>query len=306
MDCHSDDYQLDNALLPIQTLFEASQHNMGETYLRRAAGCARCHTNEGYQHYLTAGDAPAQTTSSRISCFTCHAPHTNQNFELRKQDPTALDLGGTYNKGASNACVVCHQARVPVPSIAHADSAITSSRWGPHHSTQGSILAGTGAYEFNGAYSSSAHSTIATGCVQCHMAGVVSAANAGDHSFAVTYAGTGGDVVNRLGCSGTGCHSFASDAAATTFVHDAQEEIEAKLAEVRGILVANGWVNDTSGLLNAGNGSGSNPPPLALTEDERGAVFNFYMFEEDHSLGVHNPMYANEVLDATIAFLTDK
>jgi formate-dependent nitrite reductase cytochrome c552 subunit len=305
MQCHDDDWDMDNTLLPIEEMFAVSQHNLGDTYLRRSAGCARCHTNEGYQHYLANGNAPARTTSSRIGCFTCHAPHSNQNFDLRKTTATVLDLGGTYDKGASNACVVCHQSRVPVPAIAHADSNITSSRWGPHHSTQGSVLSGSGAYVFSGAtYTSSAHASLAEGCVTCHMGPSVASAEGGDHTFKVAYGADPG-TINRLGCTSvSGCHAnWTTDAIATTAVHDFQEEIAAKLTELRTLLEDLNWVN-TAGESNPGL---INTTAVAgISADDRGALFNFYFIEEDFSEGVHNPFYAEAVLDATIAYLSDK
>jgi len=305
MQCHDDEFDLQFALMEIGTQFEVSKHNEGDTYLRRGAGCARCHTNEGFQHHLAHGDSPARASASRIGCFTCHAPHSNQNFDVRMTDPTPIDIGGTYDLGQSNTCAVCHQARRPVPGIAEADSAITSSRWGPHHSTQGNLLTGQGAYVFAGAtYAVTSHATIPDGCVTCHMGPsyASSYAEAGGHTFSVTYPTTsdpaGPVAINRRGCqSVTGCHvGWDTDTDATDYTHGFQEEVHQLLDQIRGELVARGWLNANTGLLIPANIGD-------LTADDRGAIWNFLFIEEDFSAGVHNPAYTIDVLEATLAYL---
>lgn len=300
MDCHADNYTLENYLLPIQTWFEASQHNLGDTYLRLGAGCARCHTNEGFQAYLADGSTAAQPSSSRISCFTCHAPHSTQGFGLRKAGATPIDLGGTYDKGASNTCAVCHQARVPSPLIEDVATNITSSRWGPHHSSQGNVLSASGAYVFAGeTYTSSQHnSAIASGCVTCHMGGEIASSEdqGGGHSFRVVYEGTSGELVNSKSCLGSTCHDGWTDADAMDDLEEFQSGIADKLAQIKTILMARGWLGENDLLIIPQGG-------LVLPVDDRGAIFNYLMFLEDRSVGAHNPKYANDVLDATLAYL---
>jgi hypothetical protein len=306
MECHTDTFGEADFILPISMWYDASQHNQGDTYLRSGEGCARCHTNEGFQKYLADGTTPAQASASRISCFTCHAPHTRLDFSLRKSGATSIDLGGgTYDKGASNTCVVCHQARVPVPAIADT-TRITSSRWGPHHSTQGNVLSGTGAYVFEGAsYPSSEHrSGIANGCVGCHMGPEISSSSGegGGHSFKVRYGSSA--LINSRSCTAS-CHSAWREAddpddAAADGVDAFQADINEKLETLKVLLVAKGWVNNDTGLLNA---SATNPLILPVAAD-RGALFNYYFIEEDFSHGAHNPDYAEAVLDATIDYLT--
>jgi len=44
-------------------------------------------------------------------CFTCHNPHVTGNFTPRIQSPVTILSGGTYNFGLGNLCANCHQAR---------------------------------------------------------------------------------------------------------------------------------------------------------------------------------------------------
>ncbi len=305
MNCHTDEWDAAVFLLPLETEFAVSQHNTGDTFLRRGStsgpDCSGCHTNEGYQVYVTTGTTQAIASSSRISCFTCHAPHTRQDFTLRKTGATTLNQGGTYNKGESNTCAMCHQARNPSPDF-NATAPITSSRWGPHHGAQSNVLAGAGAYAFPGVTYDGGHmhnTGIADGCLTCHMGSIATDNLAGGHTFRVVYPTSSGDRLNSKAC--VACHSAWTDATGITAVVTAQTAFEEKLHEIRTILVAKGWMNDATGLLNA-----SSSAPLALTADERGAIWNYYMFEEDRSLSVHNPRYANAVIDATKTFLEAK
>ena len=98
--CHTDDFQMQNYIVSIQTEFAESQHNTGDTYVRRGSTnspeCSGCHTTEGYQYRVANnGDTIALAQSSRIGFFACHAPHSNENFNLRKTWATDLFLGGT-------------------------------------------------------------------------------------------------------------------------------------------------------------------------------------------------------------------
>ena len=209
MQCHTDDFSIQNYLLPVETEFAVSKHAVGDTDTERNAPCSGCHTTEGYQQRILDGTFPNLVTSSHIGCFACHAPHknmgTDQPFSQRKTGATTFVYGGaTYDKQSSNTCAMCHQARVPKPNPASVDSAITSSRWGPHHGSQADYLTGTGAYVLTGATYSANHphnTQIADGCVHCHMGPNTSGDNVGGHTFGLLGQGraTGGTPnVRRL------------------------------------------------------------------------------------------------------------
>lgn len=310
MQCHTDDYQMTNYLLAVKTEYEDSQHARGDTWEERGntttRPCSRCHTTEGYQGFVETGQVVDVQTSSPIGCFACHAPHTNKNFDLRKVGATVLDVGGgSYDKEGSNTCAMCHQSRVPNPAIADTATAITSSRWGPHHATQANILLGNGAYVFGGAAYSAGHqhnTGIGDGCVKCHMAGVPQDNLAGGHTFKVAYGEEPDLTINAQKACVT-CHeSWASDDDATAAVESAQAAFEARLAELKGLLVERGWINDATNLVNA---STSNPL-RGLAPSDRGAIFNYLLMDGDPAHGVHNPTYTSSVMNATIAYMQGK
>jgi len=297
MNCHTNEYDAELAisLLPVRTEYEHSLHATGETSVRNDASCARCHTNEGFQHYVNTGEEKAVPFSTEIGCFTCHAPHVNETFEVRVTEAVTITGMGTYDKGTSNTCATCHQARPASPAIPESGTLqITNRRWGPHHSCQSNILAGIGAYQFGDTpyRNDAAHNSITNGCVHCHMAEPPED-YAGGHSFAVLVEGA--DAINPNGCT-DGCHSDWSPEEAFTHVRDTQEDFHERLHELGLDMLALGWMNPdaTNGFVNPGT----------YTPDQLGAMWNWMLLDEDFSGSVHNVIYAGDVLEATQAFVT--
>ncbi len=289
--CHSDqDFALNEARL----YYNLSLHATGDTYLRSTTPCSNCHTNEGFINHLETGTDLAIENPTHISCFTCHAPHTNGDLRLRTTAPVELERGGaTFDMGDANLCVRCHQARTPSPDVNTDSVTITSSRWGPHHGTQGSVLSGNGAYLLTGitSYAKNGHATaITNGCPTCHMASI-SGADAGRHSFNIAYSDD--TKLMLTGC--LSCHPSITQ----TDVEDAQAEILAKLDSLRVLLVDAGLLNDSNGLVNVPSGGS-----ITISADEAAVIYNWLMFEDDRSEGIHNIGYANSVLDAAIEFMS--
>ena len=277
-----------------------SPHTPDPTYIYAGRGdsrksCAVCHTHEGFVEVVFTGrdtltDGLAAPT--RIGCETCHSGHVSFDFETDGQDYALrtnkgvkvnaisangylVDLGSN-----SNLCVNCHQPRTGAPT-ANGDGnfAITSSRYGPHHGPQGTLLEGVGGYEtiVSGGVSypgTKSHQHRAAGCTTCHM-------KDGDHSFEPSL-----DACKV-------CHSSATDFDVKGF----QSEIEDLLVELKALLITKGALSATGSVI----GSSSNPNVLPI--DVAGALFNYITVEEDRSLGVHNPDYIEALLKNSIKAL---
>jgi hypothetical protein len=297
--CHTDDYQMQQYIVDIQNEYASSQHALGTTDVRRSAPCSGCHTTEGYQYRVANnGDTVDLEESSHIGCFGCHAPHTNGDFSLRKTGPTDLEMGGAgaYDKGNSNTCAMCHQARAPEPAIDSTD-AITSTRWGPHHGPQANVLSGNGAYVFAGAsYGvNHAHNTgNPDGCVTCHMAPPPADGMAGGHSWWMTYEYHSAEELNSNGC--VLCHGTQTDMLA--LVEDSQAAFATDLETLATGMETLGWLNaGHDAVVAAGVGTDANA---------RGAVWNYLLLLDDTTMGVHNPTYARAVLTATQSYVTSQ
>jgi hypothetical protein len=292
--CHNDN----TTILAIDGQWRNSVHFTGGNFERNTPPCSGCHTNEGFVARMNGEDPGTPENPSPLSCFGCHEPHTNHNFFLRTTAPVDLQTGGNFNYGSGNLCAQCHQARTPDPLLVGSVS-ITSSRWGPHHGPQADILNGTGAYVFAGqSYRNSRHNTAVTnGCPQCHMA-TPYGTQAGGHTMNMTYVSHGSEEELLAGCNIEDCHNGALD----DFDYlGYQDSVATYLEELYTDLVNVGYVNSSTGLINA---SSSNP--LQLTEAQAGALYNYYLIEADRSGGVHNSKYVVDALKASIAALGAK
>jgi len=287
MECHAEN----TGIIAIGEQWASSLHATGETVNRNTPPCSGCHTNEGFIANLATPGSPGTIANpSHIHCFTCHAPHTNGDFRLRTSAPVDLMMGGVVDIGHGNLCANCHQARTPSPLIATPPDStkITSTRWGPHHSGQTNILAGTGGYEFAGFnYPDSPHATVVTnGCPSCHMATPVGVA-AGGHSMNLAYESEGSERQLTTGCNVQDCHFGA----VTSFDYRGyQTEIEGLLVELHDALVAQGILNASTDLAVAGK----------YPEAQIGSLYNYLLVEADRSEGVHNTQYTRALLESSL------
>ena len=272
-----------------------SIHLTGGNFERNGSDCAPCHTHEGFIERIVSGEDTSMIISNPtpINCRTCHMIHENYDttdFALQSEDPVTFWMNGeTADMGSANLCLNCHQAIVPNPNPIGASGNLTigSPYWGIHHGPQGMIIVGTGGYEVAGSktYSNSVHSNIEKSCIACHMAEPYGA-QAGGHTFNMTYQYHGHGVINQAGC--VECHADADEL--ETEIEELHEEIEGLTEELAGLLIADGII-DSSGTLQT---------PLVLTAEDAGILLNFKMVEEDRSSGIHNPKYIKAILQNSI------
>lgn len=290
--CHADD----SNIRAIDGQWRNSVHASGNNINRNTPPCSGCHTGQGFIERIATGAADTVQQPGVISCFTCHEPHTNKNFNLRTVAPVQLIQGGTFDLGNGNLCANCHQARTPSPNIpAEGDTIrITSPFWGPHHGPQANVLSGQDAYRFPDAvYTSSPHpSVVLNGCPTCHMAQPFGDI-AGGHSMNMTYFSEGEEHDFTTGCDRVGCHTGLTD-----FNLDGlQDTVNVRLHTLRDILIADGFLSPDTTVLQVN-------APVTVNATQAGALYNYLLFAEDRSLGVHNTRYTLDALDASIAALT--
>jgi hypothetical protein len=299
-----------------QVQYAVSTHRQGGNFERSTTSCAICHTHQGFLEriesnaYSTAEDIP---DPAPINCRTCHMIHstyTDADYGLTATDPVTLyngDVEFDFGAGSGNLCARCHQARRTssggVPVINGEDVAVTGIRYGVHHGPQGTVIAGTGAYEFTGSKTISGgpntHGTAAANprlCATCHM-GEAYGEQAGGHTWKMAYEYHGHMVDNVAGCNE--CHDIDSFNESPFDGGPFQDDIQALLVQLEQLLVDAGikqqmsagyTLHDLHTYANAGT-YGAN---LAA------AFLNWQLFAEDRSLGVHNPPYVRNVLTNTI------
>jgi len=305
--CHGDQ---NFELVAAQQQWANSKHASGDNIDKGArSSCGKCHANEGFVAEVTGGTVDGEHFTT-ISCFTCHAPHTNGNLNLRVTAPVTLGDGEIFDRGPANLCASCHQSRRDVNTYVYAGREL-SSHFGPHHSNQADMLVATGGYEYAGfgKYHSSAHAGSATkGCIDCHMTG--SAENViGGHAFYMENEER--EIENLTGCNVDECHGITGKLTELNRLADAdfdgdgategvQDEIEGLVHELRDLLLAAGLIEEDE------DEPGEFDPTDDLVvpdKDSVGAVYNYKFVEEDRSGGVHNTDYAVELLQSSINFI---
>jgi len=298
--CHTND----QFLLSKQEQYNNSLHAKGENAAytnNSSASCTNCHVSQGFRDYIATGTVPTTkyTNPLQPNCYTCHKIHTSfteADWDLTTTSAVTLTHGsGTYDKGNSNLCANCHQARAvsPMPTVGGADVSLTSSRWGTHHGPVANILAANGGYEVTGTvtYGTNVHGSIADGCITCHMS-TPYGNYAGGHQMGLEYDSHGTATPLYTGC--TTCHT--NDAAFKTKVSDFQASIQTKLDELEALLIADGIYNTATELIFTGT----------YSADVAGAFLNYQTCKEDRSLGVHNPAYVKALLTNSIEALSVK
>lgn len=284
----------------------SSPHNSVILDPAESAGCAKCHNGVYAGTYLDnpAGFvnppsiAPGDTLA--ITCAVCHDPHGNDNLaNLRNAAATDIVLpDGTVvpEAGAGRLCMACHNGR-RTPTSIEGQLANGSAHFGPHHSNQGDMLAGTGAYEALAPgfpFTSSRHLAVREGCVHCHTHG---------HEGDVVYTGHG-FLPTVESCAE--CHGVITDfdqiPAKQDFDGDGQ--IEGVQIEIAGLLdVLKMAIIDASvtpgaadSLATAEDFSAAVGDTTITTRAQREAGYNYFFVEFDGSEGVHNTTYAIQLL----------
>jgi len=272
--------------------FSQSAHSLGAAavaYAGGRAGCAECHSHEGFVAFASGLEDAAIASPSAWKCKTCHSLHTTfeaEDYALRLSDPVAFIYNAdvTADFGSGNLCSNCHQSRRAEPSVDVPGTtfAITSTHYGPHHGAQANVVYGGGFAEMAG---SKTYPTAGTSqhfglsCTGCHM---------GDYAD-----GEGGHTWNPSVDACVSCHSGASD----LDIGGGQTEIAALLEELRDALVLAGVVEYVEADKAYEPVVGTYPMAHAQ------AFFNWIGLEEDRSNGAHNPKYVEALLVNSIEAL---
>jgi len=270
--------------------------------------CQPCHTSEGF---IAAND-PAFAdysfghTVNFIGCVTCHDPHVGEegaehSAQLRNVGPATLAYSYPYEPDDAEAptmdgyengqlCAQCHKARRDNANVA-GQIANGYAHFGPHHSAQADMFIGYGSYEIPG-YDyddgrTHLHQNVTQACVDCHMVRETEL-----HGETQDYAFH--NFVPEISTNCAGCHgaSFTE-----TDVDDYQATIVALMDE----LAVDFGYTDYHDMEENWDSTAE-----GVQEWERESAYAMFFIIGDGSLGVHNPMYAEELLNNAIDYYNDK
>jgi hypothetical protein len=301
--CH--DHQIEEWQLSGHALAEgADPEALGDHFGR--SSCDYCHTSEGFirTYDPTYADYDFGGEYSHIGCPTCHDPHVGEDgggndAQLRSDD--AVVLSYTYpadpdedddltpwtveGYGTGQVCMQCHKARRNNANVAN-QIAVGYNHFGPHGSPQTDMFWGIGSYEIPGfellyeAGRTHQHQGIPDGCVTCHMAFSEDAGGHVVHNFMPT-----------LEACAT-CHPGLDAAGLLALQQVTRDKLDI-------IGVAMGYANWEALELVIDEDN------FEWTEAEREAVYGAQFVYASGDFGVHNPDYAEALLDAAIEYLVD-
>ncbi|TRX71910.1 collagen-like protein [Carboxylicivirga sp. M1479] len=316
--CHTNDTDL--AMKTTQ--FKKSLHYTGGAehvgYANYAGGsCSMCHSHNGFMQAVEDGtnSGGLHPEAAAMSCYTCHEIHTSYtredygmhytdavNFYLNENDNgvfTGLEVDATSQysdpEGMSNTCIKCHQPRhrgttQPDPSL---DGTIVISdgaaaHWGPHYGAQGAIFGGVGGYIGTTDPTAPSGTKGHHSCKSCHMSFNSLTGNYGSY--------VGGHSMNMSGSDGepvfTACDECHTDRGATIDLPGKMASnkilIDALHADLLGLQII-----DADGHLLGGT----------WTHKQLSAYWNYALVKNDHSYGIHNEQYTQDLINAARTYL---
>jgi len=265
-------------------------------------GCVSCHTGAGFVA-KTKGVAQANlpVAYEPIGCATCHDPHSEEHHaQLRVAgDVTLMNGHKIENAGSGAICMDCHHSRRDAAS--YVETTPGGSTFGPHHSNQADMLAGSNGYTYGKDIASSAHSSsVEDSCVHCHMQTVASTdpafTLAGGHTFKVGVETSTNHIMLTQAC--TSCHGDIEEFNLPRQDYDGNGVVEGVQTEVQNLL------DKLAYLLPPVGPKSDISITSSWTKQQLKAGYNYRFVHDDGSYGVHNAAYAVGLLRASIADMT--
>jgi hypothetical protein len=237
-----------------------------------------------------------------------------------EKSPDNTAVTGTMTKfmGNSNTCGWCHKSRKDVTNyIVAGTNTLTSRTWGPHEAGQLDIFSAAGGYHFPVVYKTTAKHLTDLKCTDCHMPPVAANSNYPNHSFDPQLSSCqschnglknfdNNDVQTLIGKA---LREFEAYANSKGWLTRSETGLYASLTAAAGSgteACTPGGGNPANSYIGCGDGqftldrvkagtSGGNTS-LALTKDEAGALYNYFLIARGSALGVHNPIYVKQLI----------
>jgi hypothetical protein len=295
-----------------------------DAFLEEEAGrttCQPCHTAQGFvEMKLKGAAATSSAPDSGITCVACHDPHSDANpGQLRSVAAVTLPNKQVYDAGTGNLCANCHNSRIADPNVTN-DPAKGSYR-GAHYGPMADVLLGSSAYDWGIPFTLGAgthYRAVDDSCVTCHQGsptqeGVTNPVPIGGHTFQINLKLKDGSTTSTVAtsCATAECHpgltttdripSSAHDYDGNGAVEGVQTEVTGLLAILKTELMklVGTSLDEESGIISIGS-----DPWKALTQDQRGALYNYNLIVKDGSKGVHNTKFSVGVVQRSYGKLT--
>ncbi len=255
-------------------------------------GCVVCHDGGAFAEGITDPAALERDFNVAIDCRACH---TGRGVDLMEAGTVDIPTRQGVQAGLGAQCLACHNER-RAPNIAD------ENRAAPHPSSQAGVFTATGGIRAEGfSYgSTTAHVNIRDTCVGCHM--TRTEGNFAGHTFRVE------NVEAACGRCHQGIRNSnlraKADYDGDGNVEGFMDEVEGLLNVVRDAVVAaldGGSFTAEGGRLRFRNAAGDE---IQVENQVYQAAYNHTLVSQDGSLGIHNPLFAVQLLQQSYRALT--
>jgi len=301
----------------IADAFSQTKHAVGTSfgYAGSRAGCAQCHSNDGFVEYVRSGAEIAPAVGTPLECGTCHGNHTSLEDGISapmrsvpSPVPSVAVEGATYEHGMGNACATCHQARTLPSSYYKTEDAIYTRTF---TGDDIAMYQAHGSVGPNGSMILVGDTLFVTFDVPGGTYVYTSSTHAGPHHgpqanmFAAdmgSVAGAPFDREHHTDCAG--CHLSKEEGAGHTFepniafcndCHGEALDLAAEQEAIATRMEAVATALEAIGAIHVAD-DGVHPMYASLEKEKWNAFWNYMCLYEDKSEGVHNFNYAKQLL----------
>ncbi|MHB9130841.1 MAG: multiheme c-type cytochrome [Armatimonadota bacterium] len=293
-----------NCHATIADQYQLSAKGDGVSDRHNNTGCQNCHVTGpealpfNADGTIAAGAIPEHLKT--IGCENCHGPGSKHvDSRGNKTDITRVPP-------AQETCIACHSDR-PYKSIEKPETLVTDATLrsqsttmrGPHYAA-GAFMLGRNGYNIPAAMPSP-HSTLPNKCLACHTPPVDPATNMVNHG--VTAWNTPNLDTSRAVCSS--CHGGRTETLVQTAVNEAMIRLGGEDPDEPGHFDSNADGGLLAAFATAYDVHNVTNPDDPKVVAYKAARWNFKTIYSDHSLGVHNPGFAQLQLTNAEKLLRD-
>jgi len=254
--------------------------------------CVVCHDGGAFSAQLT---QQAEIDRDFFVAIDCRACHNGRGVELMEAGTVSIPTKENVQGGLGAMCMSCHNAR-RVPDINDA------RRSSPHSSAQSDVFTASGGIRAPGFNygSTAAHTNIDDTCVGCHMTATEDGYR--QHTFRVEDAaaacGRCHQNINTLNLQAR--NDYDGDGSTEGIQDEVQGLLDVLKAAINEVLDG-GSFQTGGGQVQFLNAAGEQ---VEVPNEVYQAGYNYFLVYYDGSLGVHNPMFAVQLLQQSYKMLT--
>lgn len=306
----------------IAASYAATNHASGTSFAYAGGrdDCAYCHSNDGFVEFARSGQKITPAVATSLSCKACHNSHVSLEEGIGAplyyfESVASLTAeGAAYNYEGGNLCATCHQARRG-PDSYYKDVDLTYNV--KFTGDDIALYQAHGAIGPNGTMELIGDTLFVTFDVPAATHTYTNNTHAGPHHgpqaniIAADIGSVAGVAYERhIDCSGCHLgnseagsgHTFVPDINACDECHGDAVDVSGEMQAVAERLAAIEMALENIGAIHVAE-DGIHPMIASLPTDQWNAFWNFMCLYEDNSHGIHNIVYAKQLLNQAEAAL---